>query len=245
MIIRVAKDKDNPYVMMNKAGVNDPRLSFKAKGILSYLLSKPVDWTVRVADLSNHATDGKGAVRSGLKELRECGYATFKRARDDKTKAYTGGEYTIYEVPHVPEPHVENPHVDNPNEENRDPSNNDVVPSIDSTDSSAAEKPPAITSKHPAIQMFKSKAHRYPPKTLYKEIAETVGERPDDIAFWGQVVYGWIKVGWRPTGYEGMLERYCNRDIPTTNKPNRQRANIDASMDAVNQVIQEARDAEP
>ena len=32
MIIRVVKDKDNPYVMMNKSGLNDPRLSFKAKG---------------------------------------------------------------------------------------------------------------------------------------------------------------------------------------------------------------------
>ena len=34
-IIRVAKNKDNPYVMMNKAGLNDSRLSFKAKGILA------------------------------------------------------------------------------------------------------------------------------------------------------------------------------------------------------------------
>jgi hypothetical protein len=76
----------------------------------------------------------------------------------------------------------------------------------------------ATTAKHPAIQMFRSKANRYPPKTLYEEIADTVGERPDDVAFWGQVVYGWIKVGWRPTHYEGMLERFKNRDIPTTSK---------------------------
>ena len=44
---------------------------------------------------------------------------------------------------------------------------------------------------------------------------------------------------------DGDVMRYCMAMAKNKTPPNRQRANIDASMDAVNQVIQEARDAEP
>lgn len=64
----------NPYFMMNRTGVNDDRLTYKAIGILAYLLSKPDGWTIDESDLcSRHAND-LTSVRSGLKELEECGY---------------------------------------------------------------------------------------------------------------------------------------------------------------------------
>lgn len=53
----------------------DDGLSWNAKGILCYLLGKPPEWKVRVTDIYNHAKDGKRAIRAGLKELREAGYA--------------------------------------------------------------------------------------------------------------------------------------------------------------------------
>lgn len=73
-IIRVKHDRDNPYFMMNRCAVNDDRLSFKAVGILTYLLSKPDNWSVQEADLARRHTDGTTAVRSGLNELKEFGY---------------------------------------------------------------------------------------------------------------------------------------------------------------------------
>jgi hypothetical protein len=135
-IIRVEHNKDNPYIVMNKTGLNDPRLSFKAKGLLSYLLSKPDDWEVYVGHLAKQATDGKSAVRSGLKELIKYGYAVFRRDRDDNG-SFTNGTYTIYEVPHV-----ENPNVDKPNEENQDILSNDSSESKDPPSAGVGEKTP-------------------------------------------------------------------------------------------------------
>lgn len=60
----------------------DEGLSWNAKGILCYLLGKPVGWKVRVTDIYNHAKDGKRAIRSGLKELRELGYANLISLRE-------------------------------------------------------------------------------------------------------------------------------------------------------------------
>ena len=72
-IIRVVKN-ENPFAQIDKAPLEDPKLSFKAKGILAYLLSKPDDWKLQVADLENHSNDGERSIYSGIKELRQNGY---------------------------------------------------------------------------------------------------------------------------------------------------------------------------
>lgn len=101
-IIRVVKDKENPYTMINGYFTKDKRLSYKAKGILVYLLCMPDDWEVMVVDLIKRSTDGKKAVYSGLQELIEMGYMTRETMR--KTEGSQKGqvdhiEYKVYEMP--------------------------------------------------------------------------------------------------------------------------------------------------
>jgi hypothetical protein len=232
-IIRVEHNKDNPYVVMNKTGLNDPRLSFKAKGILSYLLSKPDDWQVYVSHLATQAADGKGAVRSGIKELIKYGYAKFER-HQDKRGRFTHSTYTIYEVPHTGLPHVENPDVDNPNEENPPLLSNDSLPCNDVTDApptAGDETPPPApppTKKKPkakkerkpvpeAVKTFRANAHRYPAKAWYDDVDQTVGTEEADLSFWGEVVKSWVGYGWNPTNVKGMLECYKERRLPVLN----------------------------
>ena len=81
-IFRVVKSKDNPYVMIDHRPLTNPDLSFKAKGILSYLLTRPDGWEVNVPDLVNHSTDGPSAIRSGLKELRKAKHIRYNPTRE-------------------------------------------------------------------------------------------------------------------------------------------------------------------
>jgi hypothetical protein len=101
-IIRVQKDKSNPYVMLNKTFLSDDRLSWKSKGILAYLLSKPDNWQVKVYDLVAQSTDGETAVYSGLKELKEFGYLE-RFAVYEKGKIHHW-ESIVYEVAKGSEP---------------------------------------------------------------------------------------------------------------------------------------------
>jgi len=96
-IIKVSKKKSH-YVQIYNSVFEDTNISWKAKGLLGYLISKPHDWKVWVKDLINSSTDGRDAVRSGIKELMETGYMTRERERYDDG---TLGEmtYTVYEVP--------------------------------------------------------------------------------------------------------------------------------------------------
>ena len=96
-IFRVEKNKDNPYVMINKTMLDDNRLSWKAKGILSYLLSMPDDWQVYESEIQKHASDGIDSLSSGIKELIDKGYIKRERKRNEQGHL-KGYEYVIYEV---------------------------------------------------------------------------------------------------------------------------------------------------
>jgi hypothetical protein len=97
-IIRTRKNRENPYVMIDKTGINDERLSLKAKGLLATLLSKPDDWKVYITQLAKTCKDGVDSVKSALKELREYGYVTMERIRDEKGRI-TQTEWIVYEQP--------------------------------------------------------------------------------------------------------------------------------------------------
>ena len=61
-IFRVKKNADNPFVMIDRRPIENPKLSWKAKGILAYLLSRPDNWVVRLGDLVKHSPDGAFSV---------------------------------------------------------------------------------------------------------------------------------------------------------------------------------------
>jgi len=63
-----------PFTQIPNALLNDSVLSFKAKGIFSYLLSKPDGWQFFTADIEKHGKEGRDAILSGLHELEEHGY---------------------------------------------------------------------------------------------------------------------------------------------------------------------------
>ncbi|NJR71011.1 MAG: hypothetical protein HC771_22020 [Synechococcales cyanobacterium CRU_2_2] len=70
-------------IVCNEAAL-DPLLSWKAKGILWYLLTKPDGWQCKTSDLINQSTDGRDSVVAGLKELEQQRYLVRWRENDKK-----------------------------------------------------------------------------------------------------------------------------------------------------------------
>jgi len=91
------RKRENPFVQIDKTMINDPEISWKAKGILSYLLSKPDDWITYISDLEKRAKDGRDSVRAGISELIEVGYIEKKVARDENGR-FKGYEYIVHEI---------------------------------------------------------------------------------------------------------------------------------------------------
>lgn len=96
-IIRIDKRGSKNYSVVANAGLQDPRLSFQAKGMLAYLLTKPDDWDLRIDDLLTTGPDGLRVVRSALKELASCGYVKREKKRSGTGKIEW--QTTVFECP--------------------------------------------------------------------------------------------------------------------------------------------------
>lgn len=73
-------------------------ISWRARMILLYLLSKPDDWVVREGDIINHGPCGRDAVRTALKELKTAGYIKKAPIRDSVGKIAEWKTY-VYDEP--------------------------------------------------------------------------------------------------------------------------------------------------
>lgn len=83
---RVEKNKN--YSVINNEFLKRDDLSWKAKGILAYVLSLPNDWIINIDEVMNHATEGKAAFRSGWNELVEAGYIERNPIREKQRIKY-------------------------------------------------------------------------------------------------------------------------------------------------------------
>jgi len=93
------------FVIVDQAAVEDTRLSWAARGLLAYLLSRPDDWKVLVNDLKKRGDLGRDGVYALLRELRQAGYVRFERNRDAQGRM-RGGTYIVSEIPHPASPDV-------------------------------------------------------------------------------------------------------------------------------------------
>jgi hypothetical protein len=125
-VFRIDKSQRKSWVIMDTRPLSDDRLSWKAKGILSYLLGKPDDWEVRIGDLIKRATDGDHAVRSAIKELIETGYITRHQERTDEG-TFGPVEYIVREAPLGGFPHAVKPDAGQPDSDNRHDTNDECT----------------------------------------------------------------------------------------------------------------------
>lgn len=101
-IIRRIK-KERAFAQISNELINNNQLSYKALGILTYILSKPDDWEVYNSDLIREGIDGKESIRTGLLELKEKKYIQRYRVFNKKTSSVHHWETLVSEVPFADE----------------------------------------------------------------------------------------------------------------------------------------------
>nr|DAJ71178.1 MAG TPA: Dna polymerase B [Caudoviricetes sp.] len=135
----VVKKKDNFTTVHNNL-ILDEKLSWKAKGLLIYMLSRPAGWKYKSAEIAKNSTDGRDSVRNGLKELAENKYISrqknsdgsltyyiFEDSQQNNIKDYLQKpklENPSLEKPETENPKLENPKLDNPSLYKRKNTNN-------------------------------------------------------------------------------------------------------------------------
>ena len=96
--ITVSKKKNN-FVLLDKTALNDPNLSWKAKGLHAYLMSLPENWQLYLSDLTGRSRDGRDSTSSAINELLLAGYISKERIVNETNKQFIRFDYTFYETP--------------------------------------------------------------------------------------------------------------------------------------------------
>lgn len=105
-VFKIEKQKN--YTVMSNYHLQDKNLSYKAKGLLSFMLSLPEDWDYSLKGLVSVSKENIKAIRTILNELKETGYLEIIQTRGEN--GYYKYEYIIREIP-VKEMDKDNPYT--------------------------------------------------------------------------------------------------------------------------------------
>jgi hypothetical protein len=85
---------------MSNYHFKDQRLSLKAKGLISEMLSLPDEWDYSIAGLVSLNQENESAIKSALKELKNAGYLEIKKILPNKeNNGRIEYEYILHEMP--------------------------------------------------------------------------------------------------------------------------------------------------
>ena len=108
MMAIIRTKREHNYTVVSNKVYDKNQLSWQAMGLLGYLLTKPDNWQVMVAELVNVTKDtkkptGSNGVYNIINELKEKGFISVRKNSDGST------DYTVYDEPNQANPNQANP----------------------------------------------------------------------------------------------------------------------------------------
>lgn len=94
-IVRIRKTRE--FSTVANAPFNNENLSWEARGMLAFLLTKPDNWEVSVAHLVKSSPAGRDKVYRIMQELEESGNLIRIQERDSATGKIAGYRYEVHE----------------------------------------------------------------------------------------------------------------------------------------------------
>jgi len=229
-IFRTIKDKDNPFVMIDRRPIENPKLSWKAKGILAYLLSRPDNWIVRLTDLVNRSPDGVYAIRGAINELKKAGHVSSKEVRDGEGK-FLRYELEVYELPFTSKPLINFPQADNPQADNL------MLNDTDNNEKNKQQEEEGAPGKN-VFQLYEEEVGLLTPM-----IADTLKAWEKDVPeqWIADAIREAVKNGKRNLSYiEAILKRWHAQKSqePSRKAQSKKKSSVPSAFDAVQQWLE-------
>jgi hypothetical protein len=127
------KRKKNGFTQISNELLENERLSWRAKGLLTYMMSRPNNWKINKSDLYKRATEGRDSLKSAIDELKAQGYLHIYRTKNESGQ-FDGWVWEYDDIPFVPEA-LENRSTENQHK------NGDIMSETRSTENPYYGKP--------------------------------------------------------------------------------------------------------
>lgn len=99
MSIVRAPRPDRDFMVIRNGLIRDERLSYRARGLLVAILSRPDDWRTTSEQLAREGKEGRDAIRACLRELETAGYVVSTRVANERGQWST--ERQVFDEPRV------------------------------------------------------------------------------------------------------------------------------------------------
>lgn len=162
--------KNENYTIMSNYHLRERDMSLKAKGLLSVILSLPVDWDYSIAGLVAISRENETAIKSALNELKRFGYLRVTKQMPNETESgRIEYAYDIYEQPSadvaaenlaIEKQGIENLGVENQGQLNT----NKTITNNKITNNKINNDQPAKPSDHELLIEFEDLWQQYPRK---------------------------------------------------------------------------------
>ena len=219
------------YTTISNALLCDETISFEARGMLAYLLSKPQTWQVKVTDLLRAGKCGKALIYRILNELISAGYVRTVRRRDS-SGAFEQMEYEVYGSPLTDLPDVAKPDAANQDAykelkvaKTETPSRAQVPSAIDADWTAEPEALRTLQEKHPDLKV-EDEADGFRDYWLSR------GEKKAD---WNAAFRNWCRLA--DTRFAGAARRQLGR-FPTDKTAAISDANSERAARAMDRLAQ-------
>ena len=88
MIVRAPR-QERDFTILPNAALRNPHLSYRARGVLAYVLSMPDNWRTSGETLARQGMEGRDAIRAAINELIVAGYARRVKSQDERGRFTT------------------------------------------------------------------------------------------------------------------------------------------------------------
>jgi hypothetical protein len=95
-IVRAERPRQN-FTIISNTVIRDHALSFRARGILAFILSMPDNWSTSSEHLGRVSQEGRDAIRAAMKELERAGY--IQRIRQQTTRGHWQTVTIVHDSP--------------------------------------------------------------------------------------------------------------------------------------------------
>lgn len=157
---KVTRRKNENYTTISNVYLRDIRLSLKAKGFLTVVMSLPDTWDFSIKGICKVLKEGTTAVYNTIDELKANGYCEVTSSRDDKGM-FLGNDYIFFEEPHLEEPNKDYPYTENPNMDNGTQISKEEKKAFKEEKKERKEYSPVFEEAYVAYRRKGSKANAY------------------------------------------------------------------------------------
>lgn len=154
----ITRKRNSNYATISNVFLRDIRLSCKAKGILAVIMGLPDDWDFSIRGILSITKEGKDAVYSAIKELKQYGYCEVSENKDDKGR-FNGYSYCFSDEALL-QPLAENPLTEKPQAENPPQLNTYIIKDLNNNTTFSKEKDSVCT--HEETDLFGNQSNNEP-----------------------------------------------------------------------------------